>query len=222
MRRRVCERAWARGVLLVIFLGFIGPPVELSHAAQLDSAAQPVAKSNWLAWKVFHESFAFYARQSAGQVEEMLASRFALTQAEATALLAAGQTFVAAIERIDTDAKAEANRRYGDLPQQARPSTNARGRWSGPRPAGPQKTRRERAIEDGLYAAVEAMKEAALTQHTSALAGQLDPVKFARVAEWVNTSVAPQITTFTQPRPGNRRASSGVPGSVPLRDTRQK
>jgi hypothetical protein len=205
-------------------LGFIGPPVESSHAAQLDSVAHPVPAPNWLAWKVFHDSFAFYARQSGVQVEEMLASRFDLTPAEATALLAAGRTFVGAIQRIDTDAKAQADTRYGRLVRPARPpnAAGARIRWSGPRPRGPEKTRRERAIEDGLYAAVEARKEAALTEHTAALAGQLDAVKFARVAEWVNTSVAPQITTFTQPPARDRRASSGARGSVPLRDPRQK
>jgi hypothetical protein len=185
---------------------------------------QPVSTSNWLAWKVFHDSFAFYARQSGAQVEEMLASRFDLTPAEAAALLAAGRTFVGAIQRIDADAKAQADTRYGRLVRPARPlnTAGARSRWSGPRPPGPEKSRRERAIEDGLYAAVEARKEAALTEHTTALAGQLDPVKFARVADWVNTSVAPGITTFTQPPARDRRASSGVRGSVPPRDTRQK
>src|SRR5262245_55738903 len=140
MRRRVYERAWTRGVLLVVVLGFIGPPVELSHAAQVDSTARPVSTPNWLAWKVFHDSFAFSARQSGVQVEEMLASRFDLTPAEATALLAAGRTFVGAIQRIDTDAKAQADTRYGGLARPARPLNNARARsrWSGPRPLGPE------------------------------------------------------------------------------------
>ena len=67
-----------------------------------------------------------------------------------------------------------------------------------PRPSGPQKSIRERAIEDGLYAEVEAKKQAALGNHMKALARDLDARTLDQLDEYVQASVVPRIKTFTE------------------------
>ena len=106
----------------------------------------------WLAWKVFHESLTFYARQSTAPVDKMLGGQFGLTTAEAAALMGAGQSFIQEIERIDSDARAEVQARYGSSPAAPRNPQRSIPVF----PAGtifrePGKTLRDMVVESGLY-----------------------------------------------------------------------
>jgi hypothetical protein len=126
----------------------------------------------------------------------MLSNQFALTASQGQALRNAGQTFIAAIQRIDSDARAEVQRRYyGGTLQVGKPPGGGPVRKS----SVSEKTIRQRAIEDGLYAQVEDSKRAALDSHIADLKRNLDASAFDRVQKWVQTSVAPRINQFTTP-----------------------
>jgi hypothetical protein len=177
-----------------------------------NSAAQPVQVPDWMAWRVFHDGLASYFQRSGDTGNSMLAKKFGLTSADAQTLLTAGQAFVEAIKRIETDARTEAQRRYGN-------AVTPRSAPTGPIPRSAmplQKSFRERAMEDGLYAQVEGRKQAALNSHIQELRRELDGAKVDRVQAWVQASVAPRIKTFTlssQARAANehgvQRPSSG-------------
>src|SRR5262249_40143733 len=131
-------------------------------------------------------------------------------------LLSAGQSYVATIQSIDEDAKAEARRRYPDISGPRRsPSGQTTPRRTKTLPSGPQKTVRERAIQDGLYAEVEAKKQSAWDNHIKGRTGNVGPSRLEKIRQYVQSSIAPRIQTFTDPK------SLGSPlGGLPPRITR--
>ena len=167
--------------------------------------AQAVSVPDWLAWKVFHQSLAFYEARSHAQVADMLASQFGLTGAETAMVSNVGQEFVAAMERIDSEAKAEVQARYGSVGPPVglpRPTNRQEAGSSGaPMARQPAKTLLDKVRESGFYGQVEAEKRAALAAHLGELTGALGPAKMARIGEWVQTSVAPRIKTFNRGTP---------------------
>ena len=84
--------------LVVLLVAILSLQAALAHAAQGNRAANS-SVSNWLAWKTFHDSLAFYARQSTAKVDDLLAGRLGLTPTEAADVLTEGQSFLAAIQR---------------------------------------------------------------------------------------------------------------------------
>jgi hypothetical protein len=146
---------------------------------------------NWLAWKIFHQSLAFYNQRSAEQLQRMLKTEFGVTNAQAAILLQSGQSFVTTVEQIDKDGKTEAERRY---PEAVKPTNGSP--WRRPRGSS-SKNLRERFLEDGLYAEVEARKEATLVTHIGILRSNLNPAQFDAVAKWVQTAIAPRIKLVT-------------------------
>lgn len=221
MSCRQCSRGclcFIVAVLLASRVGFGQAARQPASPAAGSGSPDPSSVPTWLAWKVFHDSLAFYGRQSISQVNGMLTSQFGLDSAETAALLNARQPFLAAIERIDTDARAEVQTRYGtdrrppaDLP---RPSP---GRVAGPAPSERPivresgKTLRDMVRESGLYDQVEEKKRAALAAHLAELERAISPAKLARIGEWVQTSVAPRVKTVERGSrvPGVDRSSSG-------------
>ena len=171
-----------------------------------EPAKEPVP--DWLAWQVFQESIAFHSKQSAKApaaptsdpkkktlfsgprpttFQQTMKKQFGLTPEHTAALLTKGQSFLAALSAIQTEAKAEVNRRYltrAALAAQA---------------SGPRKTIKERSKEDGLDAEVQGKRQAALTAHLEGLSQSLTAAELAKVTEWVRTGVGPRITQTPQP-----------------------
>jgi len=167
--------------------------VARNEAAQVASQGQAAAPS-WMAWKVFHDSLVFYSQRPGSQLNKMLAAQYGLGSAEAQLLMSAGQTYLDAIKRIEMDAKAEAQRRYGNaVPASSPPKEPVR------RSSISDKSVRERALEDGLYAQVEAVKQAVLDGHIRTLQAKLDALQFDRIRQWVENSVTPRIKILTAP-----------------------
>jgi hypothetical protein len=197
-------------VLFTLYLGS-------SEAGQNPTGQEPVP--SWRSWKVFYDSLAYYAKRSPEPVNQMLAVQFGLTRAQAASLLSAGQSYVATIQSIDEDAKAEARRRYPDITGPSTPPSGQPPRRTKTLPSGPQKTVRERAIQDGLYAEVEAKKQSVLDNNIKALTGNVGPSRLEKIREYVQSSIAPRIQTFTDPKslgsplgglpPGITRPTSG-------------
>lgn len=181
------------------------------------SETQSLPVPDWLMWKVFHESLAFYRNRSPQQVEAMLHERAGMASGQASALHAAGALYVAAIERIDADARAEIQARYGnklprrpgsdppppppvDRPVDARPAITLE----------PGKTLLQMARESGLYDSVEASRQAALSAHVQQLGQVLGAAAFGRVQIFVETTVRPQIGMATDRQPVSSRIGVAV------------
>lgn len=93
-----------------------GQAVRASAAPRPSETSETVVVPAWMAWRAFHDSLKFYSRQSVTAVNDMLAQKFGLTATEATTFMNAGESFLAALERIDADARAEVQARYGRPP----------------------------------------------------------------------------------------------------------
>jgi hypothetical protein len=141
---RYCGLKLLRHVLFAfaLFTLYLGS----SEAGQNPTGQEPVP--SWRTWKVFYDSLAYYAKRSPEPVNQMLAVQFGLTRAQAASLLSAGQSYVATIQSIDENAKAEALRRYPDITgPPGSPSRQTTPRRTKTLPSGPQKKVRERAIQ---------------------------------------------------------------------------
>lgn len=155
------------------------------------------AVPNWLAWKVFYESLAFYQARAGGQVTETAASQFGLDAGEAATLSNAGQAFVAAIARIDAEARAGIEVRYGTIQPPANLPRPPNRQPPGPRiKREPGKTVLDMVRESGLYEQVQAKKNATLAAHVSQLTNAFGTVKMARLRAWVETTIASRIKVF--------------------------
>jgi hypothetical protein len=162
--------------------------------AQQAQSIEPVP--TWLTWKVFYESLDFYGKKSPQQDTKIVTEQFRLLPNQATALLNSGQSYVADIQRIDGDARAEAAKRYKYVPlQTGRPDPNS----PKSRPAIPQKSIQERATEDGFAAEVEAKKSISLANHMNALARDVGAAKLDEIKTFVEKSIAPHIKSIAAP-----------------------
>lgn len=176
------------------------------------SAAAPA----WLAWRVFHESLIYYADQSQEQTEDVLSTKFDLGRGDVRTLVTEGQGYIAAIAAIDAEARVEARARYA-LPDADRRSGANGARWVSKTKPGPTQSLRARAIEDGLFAQIEARKVGVLAAHTRSLARLIDRRGLSRVGMFVESAVAAEITTFDRGRrmPRTERQPMAVPGFAP-------
>src|SRR5437870_155356 len=87
--------------------------VTSADAAQAGASTQD-SVPRWLAWKVFHQSLASLVQRSV-DLNALLGRKFGLTAVEIPNFVTAGQSFLASLERIDAEAKAEVLRRYPDI-----------------------------------------------------------------------------------------------------------
>lgn len=176
-------------LLLVILL--------VASTAPTRAIAQSRSAPDWLAWKAFHQSLAFYQSRSNDKVSRMLAVRFGVKGGDETTLLQAGQSYVKTIDSIDADARADVRARWGAKRIPKLPNA-ANGR--APAMSNPPivlergKTLVQMARESGMYDRVEAQKNAALVAYLQDIRQALGPATSARLAKWVQSSVAPQIT----------------------------
>lgn len=168
----------------------------------------------WVAWRVFHERLVYFRQQrSPQQVTQSLITQFGLNPGQAASVLNGGDAFVRALERIDDDAKAEVRKRYPDAVR----SDPGRPTVSQTRPAERPKSVRERAIADGLYAEVEAKKEAALADHLTNLGRDVGAARLQQITTHVQTVIASRIRTFAAPPsgPGTRGLPPGLTRPTP-------
>ncbi len=154
----------------------------------------------WLAWKVFHDGLAYYDQKSHADLQKMLNKEFGLSAAQTATLMNAGKSFNGAIQKIDDETTAEVKRRYGKPVQAGKSIMGSSGQ--------PEKSPKERAKEDGLYGEVEAKKANAFTSHRAEILKSLGIFKLARITDFVNKSIAPNIRevdakdAITKPVPG--------------------
>jgi hypothetical protein len=180
--------------------GQVTPPP--APGATVESLPVP----EWLAWRVFHESLAFYRTRSAPEVEQMLAVQAGLAPKDSAALLKAGDAFVSALQEIDTAARAELHARYG-RPRDEPTGAVATARPAGPPPPGgmirhaPGKTVLDMVRESGLYDQVERQKRVALAAHITQVEQAIGAVLLARVTQLVQTAVVPTIRRGMLPPP---------------------
>jgi hypothetical protein len=207
---------WSRGFIAVSVVTVVLLAVDVHPGKAVQRTASPPSPPSstnnttppWLAWKVFHESLIFYSRQSMDQVADVVHLQAGLDRGKAAALLTAGRTFVAALDRIDADARNEVQRRYGvdKAPPRDRSAT------SRPILVRPGKTVYQMVVEDGLYAQVERDKHAALERHLAELSRLLGVDTVTELDRFVSTTVAPHVTTSTdrgQPVSAIDRSFSG-------------
>jgi hypothetical protein len=212
MRGRILRTFRTLMIFITLFL------LQSSGASQ----ARPVAREpvpNHLAWRVFHESIAFHHEEAAKRLgtpassagprtlfskatrpnpfDGVLKKQFGLSPEQVTRLLSSGRIFLAELENIQKDAKAEVRRRYMTPPK---PLAASRG---------PQKTIMERSKDDGYHAEVETKRAAALAAHLRNLRQNLTPAEFDKMTQWVQTSVASRIV-IASAMPDARRRPSAV------------
>jgi len=157
-----------------------------------------------------------YNKRSPDQVRKFLVDRFGLNAAQTSALLNAGQLFLAEIQRIDQDARAEAAKRYKWVPSDTKPPAPG---TATKRPAAPQKSVRERAIADGLYAQIEARKQEAVTKHLQTLTPSITSAKIQNIDQYIKSSIVPRVKTATvDPKSavGTREAPPRAPVRKPV------
>ncbi len=193
-----------------------------------DGASNPASVPAWLAWTVFHHGLTTNAQTSGASVDLTLAVQFGLDAAEASALRAAGPRFAAAIARIDSDARATVQARYG-TDRRPRRVTRAPGRDAVAAEAASErpivlergKTLLDMVRASGLYAQVESRKDVALAQHVAELQRALDAESFARLRLWVLGPIASNIRVVDRGRPAppvDRSAGDGPSGYVKRQD----
>ena len=174
--------------------------------------AEPIP--NWLAWRVYHEAIT-YNRQH-GRMQEItrsLVAQFGITQGQAASLANEGEAYTKELERIDDDARKEVRKRYPDTV----PPDKTHAKVEKTKPAGPQKSIKERAIADGLYAEVEGKKQAALNAHMAQLTRDIGATKLGQITQHVQTVIASKIHTFTVPAPGSP-VNRGLPPGITKND----
>jgi hypothetical protein len=232
MKKRIHRPSRTTGLLFCLILS-----TAVSAMAQAASSPSSTAKElvpDYLAWRMFHQSTAFHHKEAASKAtsqaaptseprrtpferqqrvnvfDQAMHKEFGITPEQSAILLNHGNTFLQALERIQTDAKAEVDRRYNT------PAARAA------RVRGPQKTIRERTKEDGLDAQVQTQRQTALDAHLQNLSRDLPPASVAKLHAWVRTKVAPQITIMTEePRVKHRGLPPGMvlpaPNQAPAR-----
>lgn len=211
------QQHWILGLCVrIVLTTLIAGTAWSSGSAQQSDAA---TGASWLAWKAFHASVNFYAQKSPDLAQDILQQQFRLTPAEAAGVLAAGQAYTSELERIDADARREAEHRYPDLMSSRRGASTGRQRWTAPKGmtgskemTAPQSLR-ERAVKDGLFAQVERRKAAALARHKAALGAVLEPATLAQIDGWLETSVRAKTWTRAAARP--RGGPSRLPQTTP-------
>ena len=181
-----------------------------AHGWQLTQTTE-VAPS-WLVWKVFYDSLSYYAQRSPNKDGQILKENFSLTSSQASLLLNSGHAFLAELQRLDDEARAEANKRYKYSTVQSGPPQSGNPRR---RPGPSQKSPRERALEDGLYAKFEAQKNEVLTKHLLGLKVDIGAIKFSQVTKFLSESIAPSIKKLA-----DADSSSGKSGFLPAGVTR--
>jgi len=186
-------------VRFTVLLALISAGVP-AYAQRVEDAVQA-----WVGWRVFHERLVSAHKKPGAQVAQQLGRQFGLTTAQTAVLMSSGQSFIAAIQRIDDEATAEARKRYPDAfrPERPRPTITKST------PRGPQNSVRDRAIADGLYAQVEAKKQAALAEHLAGLGKGFEAAKLEQVRTYVQTSVTPRIKMAAIPQ--GTRPTPGLP-----------
>jgi len=173
-----------------------------------ESASPGQLVPTWVAWKVFYDSLDFYGKKSPQQDTKIVSVQFRLAPSQSTALLSSGRSFVAEIQRIDTEARTEAAKRYKYVPNQSgKPAPNA----ALTRPPVPQKSIQERAMADGFAAEVEAKKRISLTNHLNELERTIGTTNLQQIKTFVETSIASKIKSAPTPD----LKSSGNPGLPP-------
>lgn len=155
----------------------------------------------WLAWRIFHDSLAFYNQKSAAGVEKMLAAQFGMTNGQATAFLNAGQSYVVAIRQIDAQTRAAVKSRYMPVLSGNKPPAGSAI------PTSPQSFL-QLAINDGLYAQMEGLNQNALAAHLNALKGPLTDTQINQISAFVQANVLPKIHTVNV---GPQGATKGLP-----------
>src|SRR5262249_24531895 len=124
---------WTHSVFLFVIVFALR--VASIQGRQGASSGQPPVPQ-WMAWRGFHDSLVLYGKRSPGQVRQILGGPIGLNDVQTAKLLSAGQTFLADLDIVDRDAKAEAAKRYKYVPVQSGPPTDGVTR----RAARPQKT----------------------------------------------------------------------------------
>jgi hypothetical protein len=184
--------------LLPIWLGILVGALCLSEpalSAAQNAASRPV--SGWVGWRVFHESLVRNSQRADDRSNDLLAKQLGLTKAQTTRLTQIGEAYLAEIRSIDAFASAEARRRYGRPERPVLLKT---------KPQQPPKSVLEQAIDDGLYAEIEAKKQAVLTAHMQTIARELNSGAADRIAGHVQTKVSPNIKAVDIVPPGVNRA----------------
>jgi hypothetical protein len=199
MRSVRSRGALAAAVALTMCLG---PDVAVGQGGE-QRAAGPVGATTatppaWVAWQALYQLLSVGDRSPA-MVERMVVRRAGLTGTEAAALLTAGRRYLEAIARIDADARAEVDRRWGaDLPgvlaarpprEGAAPSTER------PVLLAAGKTLLQMARDSGMYAEIEAKKQEALAAHLREVDIAIGSAARAAVAAWIASAIAPRIAT---------------------------
>jgi hypothetical protein len=160
---------------------------------------QPVPE--WLAWRVFHSSLAFYRGRSEAALETMLRERLGLGPGEAAVLYSAGARYLATEDRLEAEARLALQARFGTT----LPAPLAALRPGDAPPPGavmrlePGKTLLEMAKERGVYDLAEQRKQAALAAHLSELTAVLGAPAVSRLSAFVQSDVAPHVRRGTVP-----------------------
>lgn len=177
------------------------PPAPSLKIGPSDPHAAPVPE--WLTWKAFQRSLAFYNRQSPQGVQDLLATRLGVPRASAALVLSAGETYLAELERIDAETRQAINARY--RPERAPPVTLTRPSFrsgtevplsarASAQPTGA--SLRDLAIQDGFYAQVEERRAAALAAHKKQIVTIAGSTQLAAMERFVETEVAPHVKVF--------------------------
>jgi len=147
-----------------------------------------------------------FDKQDSQKFAQIMKSQTGLEPADIAALKRSGALYNAALERINADARREVGRRYGSdrpIPQASNRPRQLPPDAGPPIQRRPGKTLRMMAVEDGLFAQVEAQKQEALTKHRDTLRKQLGEDKMARLEAFVRVQIAPNVKSIDLSRPAS-------------------
>lgn len=171
---------------------------------QTTSAIPPSPAAHWRAWQIFHRMLQGQAEQSRANLDALLRSRFGFTAQEIAVLLGAGESLSAALHTIDTDVRAEVERRYGRPTRGDPPPTvpRDRGRTDIVIEVEPGRTLRQVLAESGLIDQIERRRAATLASHIAHLRGRVAPARVDALDRWIAAEIAPGITELNRPPVG--------------------
>jgi hypothetical protein len=145
---------------------------------------------NWVSWRVFQDSLAYYDKKSSAETRKMLKARLGLSPAQANKLLTSGSGLLADFDKIDAEAKSESQKRFS-VP----PTIFSNGNQGNGNQKKELKTLKQLAAQDGLDKEIEAKRQTALARHKDALLKEFGPLELARIEGFIHTSVTPNIKT---------------------------
>lgn len=176
--------------LLVLLL--IPAQLSFGQTQSPNSAGPPIPE--WVSWKVFQDSLAYYDKKAPQETRKMLKERLGLSTSRANKLLSSGNALLADLDNIDSEERSELRKRI------VAPDPSHLSPGNGNQKTRELKTLKQFAAQDGLDKRTEGKRKAALVKHKDELLKDFEPLELARIEGFIRSNITPNIkVTKTDP-----------------------